>query len=969
MVLINSHTISKSIANDEKFDDIFDSLTDLDYTQSYGHKYDRYNHKYRRDGKLKDTTKTHQEQSTQGAEKTTKSTQGSRLETTTGRSKTKPTFKHTGPLVQGLWKRIQNKFMEIKQKEDTASAGNFKTTVKAKRQSKASFQLESSQFANEVTPKTYFNSLKKHRKHRKHATPEKTKREVTDSTAGTLLYIDATDKDLKEKRRVTTKTMNITPYAKMQKAMTTVKSSTATTRSTTTSITKATLKDTAYKENTDKYSDTRSSADDNKNNIDKFNTDKYDTIKYNKDKNTYSTDFKYTTGKKTSTDKNYYIKNKYTTNNKYTNDYKHILDNVTVSPPDTQPLEEATTTEATTSQATTEPTSTTEDWKHTYNIDEKKSTLFTPGPTKTDTQSLDHSTSDFRMTDSPEMEYAGTAALETLLNEIKMRAMQMISEQDPGVSDIISNTVTESTFENDPLLISHFHKAGMPSFISINKNKKVCLTEDPMQVTSAISYPTHNIESRSIKEDAITMAKDIDNKLQEEIKEIYCKIKQKIEDARKSNCTTKKCKSPTKPSVAIITPSYKQGDHSMNKPTEKKMQPLPVYATQPGNKAMNKLKTHANPTIHVSTNKIMTTAKLVTTKLTTKHKYKVHKWNTSSRPHRRSSDSIEKQLTKQYAKHKRPGSTRTIPTMDDDYAMLTLFEQLLSKTHEDNVMKMLTTRAPNVTKWHCQKQRLRLSKRNPETLADLSLKETIRKENDGEGMPEDAQEYRDRDTYRSRPPDSSEFLGYDDDEGPVASTLDTSFEGLSNKISYNEYVDGYRHYLNFAKELNNQNFSNRIRFQAHMHHNVDDIGKYILNKLPPMPEFTGRYRRHFFEYTDMEDQDISTKSDDSWFKKHFYLFIDTASPKKFHTSQNVSLKTPVATETEKTTANNVKNGEKKNREVFETEEEEDDGFAITLDDPQNTEDSYLDEMMKTMQEETQTLRPVSPQGIIYQNFV
>ncbi|KAL4710354.1 hypothetical protein ACJJTC_003751 [Scirpophaga incertulas] len=118
----------------------------------------------------------------------------------------------------------------------------------------------------------------------------------------------------------------------------------------------------------------------------------------------------------------------------------------------------------------------------------------------------------------------------------------------------------------------------------------------------------------------------------------------------------------------------------------------------------------------------------------------------------------------------------------------------------------------------------------------------------------------------------------------------TNYEDLSNKIANNEFVDGYRYYLNYQKEQGQQNFSNLVRYQAHKHHSVDDIGKYILNKIPTL---SNHRQKRLYDDDNMDDQDVSTKSDDSWFKKHFYIFIDNGPRRKFHTSQTVELKSPI----------------------------------------------------------------------------
>lgn len=128
-------------------------------------------------------------------------------------------------------------------------------------------------------------------------------------------------------------------------------------------------------------------------------------------------------------------------------------------------------------------------------------------------------------------------------------------------------------------------------------------------------------------------------------------------------------------------------------------------------------------------------------------------------------------------------------------------------------------------------------------------------------------------------------------------TNDNKYDHLAKKIAYDDYVNGYKHYLNFQKRLNKDNFSNMVKFQAHMHHDVNDIGKYILNKIPQTPKRVEK--RHLFEDPDLlDDMEVSTKTDENWFRKHFNILLDTNAPKKkFHSSQTVNLKPPIEVST------------------------------------------------------------------------
>ncbi|XP_047527209.1 uncharacterized protein LOC125064291 [Vanessa atalanta] len=193
---------------------------------------------------------------------------------------------------------------------------------------------------------------------------------------------------------------------------------------------------------------------------------------------------------------------------------------------------------------------------------------------------------------------------------------------------------------------------------------------------------------------------------------------------------------------------------------------------------------------------------------------------------------------------------------NDDYSMLSVFELLLTKTHENNMMNVLSTK-------------------------NFPIKREIKSEKNIENTSKDKNNFQVID-YANIDYNFNGTTTYEQNDHYDVPE-DTSFESLSNKISYNDYVNGFKYYLNRQKDPDDLRFSNFIRYQAHKHHKVDDIGKYILNKIPQLP--TTRLKRKFVETETLDDQDISTKSEDSWFKKHFFIFLDKDTPKKFHSVQ------------------------------------------------------------------------------------
>ncbi|XP_045538626.1 uncharacterized protein LOC106715561 [Papilio machaon] len=168
-----------------------------------------------------------------------------------------------------------------------------------------------------------------------------------------------------------------------------------------------------------------------------------------------------------------------------------------------------------------------------------------------------------------------------------------------------------------------------------------------------------------------------------------------------------------------------------------------------------------------------------------------------------------------------------------------------------------------------------------------------------------------------------------------ANTLTTDFKDLAEKLYYKDYVNGYKHYLKFQQEQGVQNYSNLVRYQAHRHHSVDDIGKFILNKLPTVPKKEKRAFNDAAETT--EDQDISTKSEESWFKKHFYVFIDSGQPKKYHSSQTVSLR-PLVTD-----KNNIESSRCSAHVMSDN-----DNLIATTDQQKQSEDADLDQLANAL---------------------
>ncbi|CAH2107530.1 unnamed protein product [Euphydryas editha] len=412
-----------------------------------------------------------------------------------------------------------------------------------------------------------------------------------------------------------------------------------------------------------------------------------------------------------------------------------------------------------------------------------------------------NSASDINMkSTNDDMEFLGTAEIETVLNEMKHREIQMITQNEPSVSDLISSTVTEATFTSNAFLrkqkiCTGFSFCTFLPFCNHNKNiTQYNITND--------NKKQHNIFIRSLKEDSYTLANNIENMLQKKCKNVFKKIKNKLSN-----------------------------DY---------------------NKEVNKTKV----TVKDELNKLCNKTRIVTNSSQAN--------TTSALPETKSMPEIKSSLReKHYNRRNRTRNnyisttSHSIPVLSDDYSMLSVFELLLTKSHENNVMNMLSTKSLPA------KRRI-----SPEK----SIVYTNKKKNVKVGLvdvnSEDTTVYELNNRYNV--------------------TDDTSYEAISNKIAYNDYVNGYKYYLNYQKNYDDKKYSNLVRYQAHKHHKVDDIGKFILNKIPQLP--TTRLKRKFVESDTLDDQEISTKSEDSWFKKHFFIFLDRDPSKKFHSSQTVTFK-------------------------------------------------------------------------------
>ncbi|RVE53780.1 hypothetical protein evm_001672 [Chilo suppressalis] len=472
--------------------------------------------------------------------------------------------------------------------------------------------------------------------------------------------------------------------------------------------------------------------------------------------------------------------------------------------------------------------------KETYGLAQSK---ITPNLENMNVAKTFHSTTS--STPTMDLDFPGTAQIEALLNDIKMKAIEMVAEQNPAVTDMIANTVTETTFAADPIL-THLDMRStgyaLSTFISIDVPNSKRTVDFNETVVISNTEPTHIIGARSIQEDVYTIAHNIEDLLQRELKKAYGKAKVKVQS--QWNKEVKQASSTIKSkSTKMMEKDTKALSKSHYKTCKTKKMSTPISNKQAAH--TKSMKKGNNKQVRRSTKNNKVTENL------------------------RKTETTHVPLPK-------------LPSTFDDYMMLTLFEHILAKTHQDNVMKMLTTTDVPFNKRNYKKRdvtTIRIAKSE----VDPKLKENfeVSDDYDTSNTPE---------SYPEEPLNTENTLA-----STVSETEDTSFEGLSNKISYNDYVNGYKHYLKFQKEQGEQNFSNLVRYQAHLHHSVDDIGKYILNKIPNL---TAKRNKRFFE--DYNEDDMSTKSDDSWFKKHFYFFIDSGPPKKYHTSQTVALKSPIS---------------------------------------------------------------------------
>lgn len=424
-----------------------------------------------------------------------------------------------------------------------------------------------------------------------------------------------------------------------------------------------------------------------------------------------------------------------------------------------------------------------------------------------------------------------TAEIETVLNEIKQRALKMMIQQIPSSANIISTAVTETVYDVE----------------SVMRNIKMITDYDIISKKSPSDYKDsyYNRRIRSVYNKAATMAQDLECNLQNKALKSYKEIKEKVS--------------------ANLSKELK---HSQNA----------IKA------ALNRLncgkgfrKSKHNQLLKNITQ--LTTTDMLVRKSTTQ--------------------KVSNAKKKSYTKRTTP--THVIPKVTDDYSMLSVYEKVLSKSHR----KLQMTKTPFIPLLSQEK----LLQRNHESIENIHLKRSVQKLYDDEEMPEVNEDYSEEKNITSEIE-----TGFTNSPSlkTSGSEEDISFNTLSNKLSYNDYVNGFKYYLNFQKDQNNQNFSNLVRYQAHKHHNVEDVGKYILDKLPKLP--STRQRRYLFEQDTLEDQDISTKSDDSWFKKHFYLFIDRDPPKKYHTVQTVSLKEDQNNyTTTRRTVQNLKQNKKQNK--------------------------------------------------------
>lgn len=422
----------------------------------------------------------------------------------------------------------------------------------------------------------------------------------------------------------------------------------------------------------------------------------------------------------------------------------------------------------------------------------------------------------------PGRDFMGTAELERMLAQIKERAMFTIAHQPSPISEIITSTVTETTFDADPILRHYFPRN------STLKNLFSYYMKQKRSLNSTIAAMEAREDGNSLKSNVATTTCGFEAQLQKEIKELLHMIKCKL------RCGLKCVKSTTKSLVHDAKAAiHKATEPKNNGKPAKKVKAHPLRGCSCKDTDLNMARNARNGT---------------------PKRYRLFR-------HRKTTTNVPVQ--------------QTLP-VEDDYSMLKQFEHVLSKTHEDNVLKMVTT-PKNLFSY--KRNVNKVSKRNQETIEDFNLKENIRKLVDFDSIPDELDYDKDTSVGASRKEDYDpkiEALRINS-----SSTDSSSLEGLSKRLSYKEYVDGFKNYLNYVRDTTSSNFSNLVRYQAHRHHKVEDIGKFILDKIPNT--VLQRNKRRFFDDSYGDDQDMSTKSDESWFKRHFYLFIDTGPPKKYHT--------------------------------------------------------------------------------------
>ncbi|CAG5005666.1 unnamed protein product [Parnassius apollo] len=441
--------------------------------------------------------------------------------------------------------------------------------------------------------------------------------------------------------------------------------------------------------------------------------------------------------------------------------------------------------------------------------------------------------------DDFDKDFSDTDEIEDLLNVMKMRAIQIIANKTPLVTDIVSSFGTETVFETVPSFKDIFSLGrtfSTGNYIPINTYDVTKLPPTVKTIMARNIYKSPK-QKTNVKREVVTNGKvlrkmynNFKNQLSNEIKESQTALKNetkywanKFTDKHTINCKTKK-------NSASQLFGYEDYD------------------------------------------------------------------DLGSNQNRDRKSNLKQGKSKQIAGN----STYTIPLKDNDYPMLSLYEKLLSKPHQNNLITMPTTES--IKKRNAVENHV-IYNRNQNIFSYFEDKEK------DIGIPykvvDPMDEYDEYENIQNEKPTKKFGPTPQKNKKPYGKT--TTFKDLADKLSYNDYVNGYKHYLKFQKEQGAQNYSNLVRYQAHRHHSVDDIGKFILNKLPQVPE---RHKRAFYDESETtEDLDISTKNEESWFKKHFYLFIDSGQPKKFHSSETVSLRPSVA-ETDKvrhlSTENSIK---------------------------------------------------------------